>query len=337
MDLRYPLGPFEKYFGNPILSPRGDGWEEKDLFNPAAVVRDGKVFLLYRAEDASGEGEWHGTSRVGLAASEDGFAFERRPEPILYPTEPYEKPGGCEDPRVSKVGDTYLMTYTAFDGESARLCLADSKDLLAWEKHGVMFPEWTGGGDKVWSKSGAILEEPVGGRYVMYFGDTSIWAANSEDLKNWTPIDEPVFDPSQDPEAFDSVLVEPGPQPLMTEEGIILIYNAARRIGGANSPPGALRYSAGQALLSKEDPTQVLERAKEPFFTPEEPDEIEGQVDNVVFLEGLARHRETLFLYYGMADSKIGVATCRTRRKIPQSASATTTSTSSPAPSAGSS
>jgi predicted GH43/DUF377 family glycosyl hydrolase len=303
VNVTYPLGPFEKYENNPILGPRGDGWESKDLFNPAAVVKDGRVHLLYRAEDFSGEGTWNGTSRIGMAVSDDGLHFERRPEPILSPTEPYEEPGGCEDPRVTKVGDTYYLTYTAFDGESSRLCLATSKDLLEWEKHGVLFPEWTGGQEKVWSKSGAILEEPVEGRYIMYFGDTSIWAAYSQDLLNWTPVEEPVFGSSPDPEAFDSVLVEPGPQPLMTDGGILLIYNAAQRLTS-----GRLRYSAGQVLLSKDDPTVVLKRPGEPFFEPEEPDALTGQIDNVVFLEGLVEYQGTFLLYYGMADSRIGVA-----------------------------
>lgn len=307
-NVEYPLGPFEKHGENPILAPRGQSWEAKDVFNPAAVVRDGKIHLLYRAEDFSGEGRWNGTSRIGLAVSEDGVNFERHPEPVLVPTESYEEPGGCEDPRVTGVGDTYYLTYTAFDGDSSYLCLATSGDLFEWDKYGILFPEWEGSEGKVWSKSGAILEEAVDGRYVMYFGDTSIWAAFSEDLIHWSPVEEPVFSPSSDPEAFDSVLVESGPQPLMTGEGILLIYNAARRIGG---PGGGLRYSAGQVLLSREDPTRVLQRTKQPFFVPDTGDELEGQVNDVVFLEGLVNYRRTFFLYYGMADSRIGVATCR--------------------------
>ena len=310
-QIQYPIGPFQKYPGNPILGPRGTSWEAKDVFNPAAVMRDDKVHLLYRAEDLTGKGSWNGTSRIGLATSEDGLYFKRRPEPVLYPTEPYEEPGGCEDPRLSQIGDTYYLTYTASDVDSAYLCLATSNDLLDWKKHGVLFPDWRGGKDKVWSKSGAILEDPIGGGYVMYFGDTSIWAAYSDDLIHWVPNEEPVFGPTSDSEAFDSVLVEPGPQPLMTEEGIVLIYNAARRIGNSEQSPGTLRYSAGQVLLSNRDPSTVLQRTGVPFLEPENNDELAGQVDNVVFVEGLVEHQDTLFLYYGMADSKIGVACCR--------------------------
>ncbi|WP_026961436.1 glycoside hydrolase family 130 protein [Alicyclobacillus herbarius] len=312
----FPLGPFVKHGANPILGPIGDTWQAKDLFNPTAVCKDGKVYLLYRAEDYSGIGHWNGTSRIGLAISEDGIHFERHPEPVLVPTEPYELPGGCEDPRVTQVGDTYYLTYSAFDGRSARLCLATSTDLYHWTKHGVLFPEWVGGtSNRVWSKSGAILADPLDGRYVMYFGDTNIWVAYSEDLLSWIPEKEPVLRPSVHPHAFDSALVEPGPQPILTKDGILLIYNAARRLNPDQpiSPDdpvgyGSLRYAIGQALFSRENPAQVLVRTEEPFMTPGSEHELTGQVDNVVFAEGLVHHNETWYLYYGMADSKIGVA-----------------------------
>ncbi|PWK16409.1 glycoside hydrolase family 130 protein [Tumebacillus permanentifrigoris] len=303
------LGPFEKYEKNPIMGPQGDSWESKDLFNPAAIVKDDKIYMLYRAEDHTGEGIWNGTSRIGLAISEDGIHFHREPEPVLSPTESYELPGGCEDPRVTQVGDTYYMTYTAYDGKHARLCLATSKDLYNWEKHGILFPEWSQGYDLVWSKSGAILAEPLDGRYVMYFGDKSIWVAYSEDLLHWTPVQKPVFSPTEDPQAFDSVLIEPGPQPLLTEEGIVLIYNAARIVDDpADAGFGKVRYATGQVLLAKDNPEQVLKRTREPFLVPGTRDELEGQVDNVVFVEGLVAYKGAHYLYYGMADSKIGVS-----------------------------
>ncbi|GGE24383.1 glycosylase [Marinithermofilum abyssi] len=311
----FPFGQFIKCEKNPILSPRGDGWESKDVFNPAAVVKDDKVYLLYRAEDHSGPGEWNGSSRIGLAVSEDGIHFERFPEPVLVPTEPYEQPGGCEDPRVTKIGDTYILTYTAFDGDCARMCLATSKDLVNWEKHGVVFPGWKGDQPKEWSKSGAILSEKINGKYVMYFGDSSIWIAWSEDGIHWEPEEEPVLQVR--PGSFDSLLVEPGPQPLLTPEGILLIYNGARKLsetgksGSGNIHPSPVRYEAGQVLFSRENPRQVLRRTDTPFFTPESRDEVEGQVDNVVFLEGLTEFRGAWYLYYGMADSKIGTAVYR--------------------------
>ncbi len=115
----FPLGPFRPHEGNPILKPQGDGWESASVYNPAAVVKDGKVVLLYRAhaDDI--------VSHVGLATSDDGLNFDRHPEPVLSPTEPYEK-FGAEDPRVTEIDGTYYMTYTGWDGTSAQLCLATS-------------------------------------------------------------------------------------------------------------------------------------------------------------------------------------------------------------------
>ncbi|MCL6513708.1 MAG: glycoside hydrolase family 130 protein [Alicyclobacillus sp.] len=279
------------------------------MFNPATVVWRDQVWMLYRAEDYEGMGRWNGTSRIGLAVSRDGVHFDRFPEPVLYPTEPYEHPGGCEDPRVTLIDDTFYMTYTAFDGQNAYLCLATSRDLLHWTKHGMLFPSWKGDNPTIWSKSGAILPEKVNGKYIMYFGDTCIWLAESEDLIHWTPREEPVLRPRIHPEAFDSALIEPGPQPVLTDDGILLLYNAARRITDPADPAfGKLRYSAGQVLLDREDPTRVLQRTEEPFLTPGTVDECVGQVDHVVFVEGLVEFRGAWYLYYGMADSKIGVA-----------------------------
>jgi predicted GH43/DUF377 family glycosyl hydrolase len=306
-SLPFPFGPFRKYHHNPILFPTGDGWEAKDLFNPTAVVKDDKVYLLYRAEDRTGAGEWNGTSRIGLAVSTDGIHFERFPDPVLFPTMPYEQPGGCEDPRIVMFDGTYYMTYTAFDGSTARLCLATSNDLIHWEKHGVLFPGWNQGPISEWTKSGAIVPEKINNRYVMYFGDTDIWIAYSDDGIHWIPEEECVMRRSTDPAAFDSLLIEPGPAPVVTEEGILLFYNAARMISeGADK--GKPYYSVGQVLFSRDDPKTVLRRTETPVLVPDSADELVGQVDYVVFAEGLVRFRDSWLLYYGMADSKIGLA-----------------------------
>lgn len=291
----WQLGPFAKYDGNPILTPRGEGWEAKDVFNPAAWSDGESVWLLYRGEDTTGVGRWNGTSRIGLARSADGIRFEREAAPVLEPTEPWELPGGCEDPRVVKIGDTFYLTYTAYDGETARLALATSSDLRSWTKHGLLFP------DRGWTKSGAILPTPIDGTYWMYFGDTSIRAAHSTDLLRWTVVEEPVLRPR--PGFFDERLVEPGPQPLLTEDGILLLYNSA---------DSALVYRAGQALFDPSDPTRLLARADTPFLTPTAALEETGQVPNVVFIEGLVELGERRLLYFGMGDSGIGVATLGT-------------------------
>lgn len=287
----WQLSSFQKYDKNPIITPRGNDWESKDVFNPTVWSDGDTLYMLYRAEDSTGIGDWNGTSRLGLATSTDGINFKRLDEPVLEPSEPWELPGGVEDPRVVKIEDTFYLTYTAYDGETARLALATSPDLKSWQKHGLVFP------DSGWTKAGAILPHKVNGKWWMYYGDTNIWAAHSKDLLNWNTIEEPVLKPREG--YFDSRLVEPGPQPLMTNQGILLLYNGADQ---------NLVYESGQALFDANDPTKLIKRSKTSFLKPNTKLEQEGQVPNVVFIEGLARLNNTWFLYYGMGDSGIGVA-----------------------------
>ncbi|MEX0646810.1 MAG: glycoside hydrolase family 130 protein [Balneolaceae bacterium] len=282
---------FVKYDENPILTPQGDTWEAKDVFNPAAWSDGEQIYMLYRGEDSTGIGDWNGTSRIGLATSTDGIHFSREPEPVYEPADDWELPGGAEDPRIVEIDDTFYMTYTAYDGETARQALASSPDLRNWDRHGLIFPELG------WTKAGTIVPEKINGRYWMYFGDTNIWIAWSEDLVNWTPIEEPVMRPREG--MFDSGLIEPGPTPLITEQGILMLYNSA---------DDDLVYRTGQALFDKNDPTKLLSRSDEFFMEPDEELEVDGQIPNVVFIEGYAELNGRGFLYFGMGDSGIGVA-----------------------------
>jgi predicted GH43/DUF377 family glycosyl hydrolase len=328
----WALLPFTKADkDNPVLTP-GSGafmdpirrqrvlWEEKDVFNPATVVRGDSVFLLYRAQDKVGHPA--GTSRIGLARSADGYHFTRDAAPVLYPDndsqKKYEWEGGCEDPRVveDEKGVCY-MTYTAFDGKLARLLVATSTDLRHWKKHGPVFAKAQNGRyiDK-WSKSGSIVSTykngrvvatRIRGKYWMYWGDTNIWVASSDNLIDWTPVEKPVIAPRA--KLFDSDLVESGPPAMLTDKGILLLYNS-RNIpakGDPGLPEGT--YTASQILLDKNDPTHILQRMDNYFLRPDKPYELNGQVNAVCFVEGLAEFHRQWFLYYGTADSKIAVAT----------------------------
>ncbi len=328
----WTLLPFEKVDSvNPVLLP-GDNtftcpilkqeikWENKDVFNPAAVVKDNKVYLVYRAEDTIGR--FNGTSRLGLAVSEDGYHFIKEPTPIFFPDNDsmkmYEWEGGVEDPRiVENEAGQYILTYTAYDGTIARLCLAVSDDLHRWKKMGTVLH---GKYKNHWSKSGAIvarregsqiIAQKINGRYWMYFGDTNLFLAWSEDLFHWTTVEEnndlkPVLRPM--PKRFDSRLVESGPYALITEKGILLIYNGMNLDSGGdpNLPPGA--YCGGQALFDLKDPSKLINRLDQYFIKPDRPYEISGQINQVCFLEGLVYFKGQWFLYYGTADSKIAVA-----------------------------
>lgn len=322
---------------NPILTSSGSPsflcpvrkekvrWEEKDVFNPAAVVKDQKIFLIYRAEDTVGK--FAGTSRLGLAESSDGIHFTKFKAPVFFPdNDPmkvYEWEGGCEDPRIVETETgTYFLTYTAWDGKTARLAIASSEDLFKWEKHGLIFADFKEGKYiDHWSKSGAIICKKSGnhliaskivGKYWMYWGDTDIFLAHSTDLIHWKPLEnsdgslKTIFGPRKG--YFDSDLVEPGPPAMITEQGILLIYNGRNHdeFGDPDLPPGT--YSAGQILFDLQDPTRMLARSESSFFKPENEYEITGQVGNVCFLEGLVPFENTWYLYYGTADSRIAVA-----------------------------
>lgn len=335
---RWTLGPFAKVdSANPCLHPglashfvcpvRGTavGWEAKDVFNPAAVVHEGKVHLLYRAQDSIGKP--FGTSRIGLAWSADGTIFRKHSAPVLYPDNDfmkiYEWEGGCEDPRIVLKGEGgYVMTYTAYDGRLARLAIATSSDLVHWEKKGLAFDRAMDGKYRdTWSKSGSIVTEKrgdslvavrIGGLYWMYWGESNIFLATSEDLIRWTPLETgdghlAVALMTRD-HSFDSRLVEPGPPALLTEAGILLIYNSCNdtKEGDPGLPSGT--YSAGQALFSREDPRKLVDRTASYFFHPEKKYELVGQVNSVCFLEGLVHFKGHWFLYYGTADSRIAVA-----------------------------
>ena len=290
-----PFSDIQRIPDNPILSPSKNAWESKDLFNPTSIEVNGKIALLYRAEDSVGIEQWKGTSRIGLAWSEDGIHFEKESEPVLVPTEAYEMPGGCEDPRVVRFSDTYYLTYTAYDGKVARLCLATSKDLYRWTKHGVLFPELG------WTKAGGIVPQKINDQYYMYFGDHGVWLASSPDLINWRLVEKDHVLPKR-PGNFDSFVTETGPTPIITKDGILLVYNGAERT------EDGLIYRVGYAYFSLNDPKQLLYRSDKPFFYPKEVNEITGQVANVVFVEGLTYFKDRWFMYYGMADSHIGVA-----------------------------
>lgn len=334
------LGPFRKQNAvNPVLQPRAESsfdcpirqeavrWEEKDVFNPAAVVRQGKIYLIYRAEDTVGKHA--GTSRLGLGISTDGIHFDRLPKPVFYPAndamKTYEWEGGCEDPRiVESVNGVYVMTYTAYDGDKARLCVATSSDLMTWKKHGLAFGDAHNGKyQNEWSKSGSIVCKRIGSRivaqkindkYWMYWGDQQqLFIAMSDDLIHWQPLERANGKRLAVTEyrrgKHDYRVLEPGPPALITSKGIVLLYNGMNdaQNGDRDLPEGA--YAAGQMLFNAEDPTELIDRTSTYFMKPDQPYEIDGQVNQVCFLEGLVPYRGKWFLYYGTADSKIAVAT----------------------------
>lgn len=297
------FGEWHRLSQQPIISPRGDGWESAGTFNPAVVVHDGKIVMLYRAQDKAG------TSRLGYAESSDGIHFTKRPDPVFSSETDYEQNGGVEDPRLVKIRGTYYLTYTGYNKKDAQLCLAVSKDLLHWERKGVILPAYKGKWNVGWTKSGAIVSEKINGKYWMYWLGSSadktdqMGLSYSTDLVHWAEaLDTPVL--PRRPGQFDSRVVEPGPAPILTPKGIVLIYNGA---------DDSLVYRTGVAVFDRNDPRKLLSRTDIPIFSPEMQWEKVGQVPNVVFVEGMVRNGNDYLLYYGGADKYVGVARAQLR------------------------
>ena len=345
------IGPFQRPSdAKPVITPDKQAtftdpvsgkpvhWEALHTFNPAAVVRNGRVYVLYRAEDDSGAMMIGGhTSRLGLAVSDDGIHFQRDPEPVFFPANDGEKsrewPGGCEDPRLVESEDgTYVLTYTQWNQKTYDVGIATSPDLHHWTKHGPMLAKaYNGKYRDLKYKSAGIVTKVVDGRlkaakingtYWMFWGEGDIRLATSTNLLDWQPVEDQSGTPmpvlSKRDKLFDSSFPETGPPPVITDAGIVVIYNGKNAKSGGDPALAADTYSAGQALFSATVPSRILGRLDQPFFKPELPFERSGQyAAGTTFVEGLVYFQGKWLLYYGCADSLVGVAVARPNLGVP--------------------
>lgn len=335
----WTIGPFHRPVTAPVITPNPQSvftdplrqqpvhWEALNTFNPAAVVRNGKVYVLYRAEDDSGPKVigMH-TSRLGLATSDDGVHFTRSGAPVFYPADDAQKdrewPGGVEDPRVVEAPDgSYVLTYTQWNRKSTSIGVATSKDLVHWTKYGPVFPpsdraafhSYKSSGIVTQLVNGRLIAARINNKFWMYWGEVEIHLATSPDLIHWTALEDANGDPivllKRRDGLFDSGFPEVGPPAVVTKNGIVLLYNGKNGAsrGAAGLDPGA--YSVGEALFSADDPAKLLKRTDEPVFRPELPFERSGQYPTgTTFAEGLVYFKGRWMLYYGCADSFVGVA-----------------------------
>jgi predicted GH43/DUF377 family glycosyl hydrolase len=336
----WQLGPFVRPgSGNPVITPDKNAvfedpilhssvhWEALHTFNPAAIVRNGKVDVLYRAEDDSGTMQigMH-TSRLGLAESDDGVHFTRLGEPVFYPAaddqQAREWPGGVEDPRIVESPDgSYVLTYTQWNRTTYSVGIATTRDLVHWTKYGPAFGTTGKYGTLMYKSAGIVtrlqhgrlIAAKIHGRYWMYWGEIHVHLATSGDLIHWTPVDDATGQAvellSARPQHFDSSFPETGPPPLLTRHGIVMIYNGKNAPEDGDPALGANAYAAGQALFAANDPSKLIARTDKPFFYPQEPYEKTGQyAAGTTFAEALVFYKRKWFLYYGCADSLVGVA-----------------------------
>jgi predicted GH43/DUF377 family glycosyl hydrolase len=303
-------------------------WQKADVFNPGAIVKGDKVYLFTRSEDNPAAILGGRTSRIGIAISMDGIHFKNYPTPVLYPDgafRQYDYPGGCEDPRLVETEEgEYVMAYTSWNYEVPRLSIAVSKDLFHWEKKGPAFGKaYNGRFLNMASKSASMITHmkngrpvlaKIAGKYWMYWGEHFVNLAWSINLSDWHPELDEAGDLRKAmvtrPGKFDSDLTECGPPALITDKGILLIYNGknATNEKATNSLPKGT-YSVGQVIFDINNMEKIIARSDTCILKPTLPHEISGQYKaGTTFSEGLVYFKGKWFLYYGTADSFVGVA-----------------------------
>ena len=291
---------FQRYRGNPLLSPNRWPYAVNAVMNAGATQVDGATVLLCRVEDR------RGISHLTVARSQNGISnwvVDEQPLLAPEPDKPYES-WGVEDPRLTWVEELecWVIAFTSFGPGGPGLSLATTKDFRSVHRLGmVRAPE---------DKNGALLPHRVNGDFVLLHRPVTalthradIWLSRSQDLHSWAPP-EPVL-AARPGGWWDSARIGIGPPPIETSEGWLLIYHGVRQ-----TVAGAL-YRAGLALLDLEEPTRVLRRCSEWVLGPREEYELMGDVPGVVFPCGLIHRPDSdeLRLYYGAADSCIGLAT----------------------------
>jgi predicted GH43/DUF377 family glycosyl hydrolase len=342
----WELGPFRRPVSAPVIQPDPAAvftdpisglpvhWEALHTFNPAATIApDGSVAVLYRAEDDSGTMQIGGhTSRLGLALSTDGVHFAQEPAPVFTMDNDAQKvneyPGGVEDPRIVETADgMYVMTYTQYarDRGTYTIGLATSRDLHHWTKFGPIFQNDPRFKTLVYKSAaivtkldrGRLVAAKIHGKYWMYWGEITIRVATSDDLLHWTVVNDkrtgaPLVVLQARPGKFDSGFPETGVPPVLTKDGIVFLYNGKNVSPGqgvTDPALGAGAYSVGEALFSASDPLRLLRRSDQPVFQPELAFENTGQyAAGTTFAEGLVTYKGQWMLYYGTADTYVGVA-----------------------------
>jgi predicted GH43/DUF377 family glycosyl hydrolase len=318
-----------------LLSKTDLEFENEGVLNPAAIREGNDVHLFYRAVK---KGNY---SSIGYCRLNGPLTIaERWDRPIIVPEFEYESKG-VEDPRIVRIDDLYYMSYTAYDGTNALGALATSKDLVHFEKQGIIVPEITyaefvslvESSHKVkenyyrdhkfynqeldpekillWDKNVVFFPRRIHGKLMfLHRIRPGIQLVSVDSLKDLTKE----FWKNYFIDLQDHIVLEPifkhesrytgaGCPPVETEHGWLLIYH------GAEETNHGLVYSAcAAALMDLDNPVKVIARLPYPLFTPEYKWEIKGDVNNVVFPTGAALFGDTLYIYYGAADQRIACA-----------------------------
>jgi predicted GH43/DUF377 family glycosyl hydrolase len=291
---------FQRYKRNPILTAADWHYPVNSVFNPGAtLLADGTTLLLCRVEDR------RGLSHLCAARSANGIDnWQIDPQPTLL-SDPENRPEelwGIEDPRITFVPELkkYAVVYTAYSRDGPGVALAFTEDFHHFERYGViMSPE---------DKDAALLPHRISGNWALIHRPVSaptahMWISYSPDLRHWG--DHKMMLESRLGAWWDANKIGLSPPPIETPQGWLVIYHGVRQTAA-----GAI-YRLGLALFDLQKPEHCLKRGNEWVFGPEEPYEIHGDVDNVVFPCGytIAPDGDTIHIYYGVADTSIGLAT----------------------------
>ena len=291
---------FVRVPNNPILTAADMPIPCKAVCNPAAVLFDNEVLLLLRVIDNANK------SYLFVARSADGIGNWRvEPTPLLSPDVDagWYDDWGCEDARITYIEERaeYVITYVGYSRYGAGVCLATTQDFVSVKRLGMVIQPY--------NKDAVLFPRKIGGKYQMLHRPTSgelenIWISASDDLLYWG--DPRCVLEERDQPGWDSGKVGAGPPPLELEDGWLLIFHGVMAAGES------WEYRFGLALLAKDDPSKLLQRWPEWVFEPQEPYEMRGTGNGVVFPTGLVIKDHTLFVYYGAGDTSVGLATAKT-------------------------
>lgn len=292
---------------NPIIIPdKEHAWEKKAVFNPGVVDIGGTTHLLYRAMGDDN------TSVFGYAEmSKDGLSVKRKlPEPVYVPREDFEKKlgspdgnSGCEDPRITKIGKTLYVGYTAYNGVQqpraalTSISVADfsAKRFDTWKKPELVTP------DPIDDKDMCVLPAKIDGHYYIFHRVAGRICADMRDSLDFSKgrVTRCIDLLGPRPGMWDSEKVGIAGTPILTKKGWLFIYHGIS---------DTKTYRLGMILLDAKDPTHVISRASDPILEPITPYEREGLVPNVVFSCGASVKKDKLIVYYGGADLVTGAA-----------------------------
>jgi predicted GH43/DUF377 family glycosyl hydrolase len=295
---------FRRHPSNPILTAAQWPYPCNTVFNPAATRVGPDTLLLARVEGRSG------VSHLTAARSADGFTnWVVAPAPTLAPSPAHpEEQFGVEDARITFLAERqeYAVCYTAYSSRGPLVALALTRDFESFERVGAVLPPE--------NKDAALFPERLGGRWAMLHrpvpggGAAHIWLAFSPDLRHWGG--HRLLLAARDGSHWDAGKVGANTPPIPTDEGWLLVYHGVK-----HTAAGCL-YRLGLALLDRDDPCLVKRRTEEWVMAPREPYELQGDVGHVVFPCGHVLDGDELRLYYGAADSSIGVATASLREVV---------------------